>query len=123
MFRLDGKVAVITGGGSGIGRAVAMLFARQGAVVHIVDLSEQNALQVLAEIEGEGGKAFVHTCDVSNQQQVKEVFEQIQGLNILVNNAGVAHVGNVINTTEEDFDRIYKINVKGAYNCLQAGVR
>jgi NAD(P)-dependent dehydrogenase (short-subunit alcohol dehydrogenase family) len=123
IFRLDEKVAVITGGGSGIGRAVSMLFARQGAVVHIIDVSDQNALQVLAEIEGDGGKGFVHACDVSSQQQVNEVFGQIQGLNILVNNAGVAHVGNVLNTTEEDFDRIYRINVKGAYNCLQAAVR
>jgi 2-keto-3-deoxy-L-fuconate dehydrogenase len=122
MFRLDGKVAAITGGGSGIGRAVSKLFAQQGAAVHIVDLSKENAQQVLEEIESEGGKAFVHTCDVSNQQHVNEVFQKIEGLNILVNNAGVAHVGNVVNTNEEDFDRVYKINVKGAYNCLHAAV-
>jgi 2-keto-3-deoxy-L-fuconate dehydrogenase len=122
MFRLDGKVAAITGGGSGIGRAVSKLFAQQGAAVHIVDLSKENAQQVLEEIESEGGKAFVHTCDVSNQQQVNEVFQKIEGLNILVNNAGVAHVGNVVNTNEEDFDKVYKINVKGAYNCLHAAV-
>jgi 2-keto-3-deoxy-L-fuconate dehydrogenase len=122
MFRLDGKVAAITGGGSGIGRAVSKLFAQQGAAVHIVDLSKENAQPVLEEIESEGGKAFVHTCDVSNQQQVNEVFQKIEGLNILVNNAGVAHVGNVVNTNEEDFDRVYKINVKGAYNCLHAAV-
>jgi 2-keto-3-deoxy-L-fuconate dehydrogenase len=122
MFRLDGKVAAITGGGSGIGRAVSKLFAQQGAVVHIVDLSKQSAQQVLEEIEIEGGKAFVHICDVSNQQQVNEVFQKIEGLNILINNAGIAHVGNVVNTNEEDFDRVYKINVKGAYNCLHAAV-
>jgi 2-keto-3-deoxy-L-fuconate dehydrogenase len=122
MFRLDGKVAAITGGGSGIGRAASKLFAQQGAAVHIVDLSKENAQQVLEEIESEGGRAFVHTCDVSNQQQVNEVFQKIEGLNILVNNAGVAHVGNVVNTNEEDFDRVYKINVKGAYNCLHAAV-
>jgi 2-keto-3-deoxy-L-fuconate dehydrogenase len=122
MFRLDGKVAAITGGGSGIGRAVSKLFAQQGAAVHIVDLSKENAQQVLEEIESDGGRGFVHTCDVSNQQQVNEVFQKIEGLNILVNNAGVAHVGNVVNTNEEDFDRVYKINVKGAYNCLHAVV-
>lgn len=120
MFRLDGKVAAITGGGSGIGRAVVKLFAQQGATVHIIDLSEQNAQQVLAEIEG--SNAFIHTCDISNQQHVNEVFSKISGLNILVNNAGIAHVGNVINTTEEDFDKIFKVNVKGAYNCLHAAV-
>jgi NAD(P)-dependent dehydrogenase (short-subunit alcohol dehydrogenase family) len=122
MFRLDGKVAAITGGGSGIGRAVAKLFAQQGATVHIIDLSEQNAQQVLAEIEAEGGNGFTHTCDVSNQQQVNEVFKKISGLSILVNNAGIAHIGTVVNTTEEDFDRIYRVNVKGAYNCLHSAV-
>ncbi len=122
MFRLDGKVAAITGGGSGIGKAVALLFAKQGAVVHIMDVSKENAEQVLLEIESMGGKAFVHACDVSNQQQVMEAFTTIAGLNILVNNAGVAHVGNVVNTEEADFDRVYNINVKGAYNCLHAAV-
>ncbi len=122
MFRLDGKVAAITGGGSGIGRAVAKLFAKQGATVHIIDLSEQNAQQVLTEVESEGGNGFTHTCDVSNQQKVIEVFAKIAELNILVNNAGIAHVGTVVNTTEEDFDRIYRVNVKGAYNCLHSAV-
>ncbi len=122
MFRLDGKVAAITGGGSGIGRAVSKLFAQQGATVHILDLSEQNAQQVLTEIEEAGGKAFMHTTDISNQNQVNQVFEKLQNIKVLVNNAGIAHIGNVINTTEEDFDRIFRVNVKGAYNCLHAVV-
>jgi NAD(P)-dependent dehydrogenase (short-subunit alcohol dehydrogenase family) len=122
MFRLDGKVAAITGGGSGIGRAVAKVFAQQGATVHIIDLSEEAGNNVLAEITAEGGKGFAYSCDVSNQQQVNEVFAKIEGLNILVNNAGIAHVGNVENTTEEDFERVFKVNVKGVYNCLQAAV-
>lgn len=122
MFRLDGKIAAITGGGSGIGKAVAKLFAQQGATVHIIDLSEQNAQQTLAEVESEGGIGFIHSCDVSNQQHVNDVFNKITGINILVNNAGIAHIGNVVNTSEEDFDRIYRVNVKGAYNCLHAAV-
>lgn len=122
MFRLDGRVAEITGGGSGIGRATSKIFAQQGAVVHIVDLSEQNAQQVQAEIQAAGGTAFIHVCDVSNQQQVNEVFGELKDLNILVNNAGIAHIGTVVNTSEEDFDRIFIINVKGAYNCLHAAV-
>jgi NAD(P)-dependent dehydrogenase (short-subunit alcohol dehydrogenase family) len=122
MFSLEGKVAAITGGGSGIGKAVSKVFARQGAVVHILDMSEQNALEVSKEIEAEGGKAVVHFCDVSNQQQVKEVFGKIGDLKLLVNNAGIAHIGNAENTSEEDFDRIYRVNVKGVYNCLHAAV-
>jgi NAD(P)-dependent dehydrogenase (short-subunit alcohol dehydrogenase family) len=122
MFRLDGKVAAITGGGSGIGRAVAKLFAQQGAVVHIIDVSEENAQQVLTEIEAEGGKAFIYGCDVSKQQDVEGLFSRITSIDILVNNAGIAHVGNVINTKEEDFDRIFNVNVKGVYNCLHAVV-
>lgn len=122
MFRLDNKVAAITGGGSGIGRAVAKVFAQQGAVVYIIDLSAENGQAVLAEVEAEGGQGFAYACDVSNQQQVDEVFSKIEGLNILVNNAGIAHVGNVENTFEQDFERVFNVNVKGVYNCLHAAV-
>lgn len=122
MFRIDGKIAAVTGGGSGIGKAVAKVFAQQGAVVHIIDLSLEAGNIVAKEIEGESGKAFAHACDVSNQQQVNEVFSKIDGLNILVNNAGIAHIGNVENTSEEDFERVFRVNVKGAYNCLHAAV-
>ncbi|WP_207492372.1 SDR family NAD(P)-dependent oxidoreductase [Aridibaculum aurantiacum] len=122
MFRLDNKVAAITGGGSGIGRAVAKIFAKQGAVVHIIDLSQDAADSVLAEIEAEGGKGFTHQCDVSKQQQVQDRFATIEVLDILVNNAGIAHVGTAENTTEEDFDRVYSVNVKGMYNCLHAAL-
>ncbi|MDB5192115.1 MAG: short-chain dehydrogenase [Segetibacter sp.] len=79
MFRLDNKVAAITGGGSGIGRAVAKVFAQQGAVVYIIDLSAENGQAVLAEVEAEGGQGFAYACDVSNQQQVDEVFSKIEG--------------------------------------------
>lgn len=122
MFRLDGKVAAVTGGGSGIGRAVAKVFAQQGATVHIIDLSAEAGSNVLSEIEGDGGVGFSHACDVSSQQQVNDIFAKIEGLNVLVNNAGIAHVGNVENTNEEDFERVFRVNVKGAYNCLHAAV-
>lgn len=122
MFKLDGKIAAVTGGGSGIGRAVAKVFSKQGATVHIIDVSAENTQQVLDEIESGGGKAFAYACDVSDQRQVNEVFQKITGINILVNNAGIAHVGNAENTTEEDFERIFKVNVKGVYNCLHAAV-
>ncbi|MDB5229482.1 MAG: short-chain dehydrogenase [Chitinophagaceae bacterium] len=122
MFRLDGKAAAITGGGSGIGRAVAKLFAEQGAVVHIIDFNEVNANSVAAEITSAGGSAHACICDVSNQAQVNEKMGAIGKIDILVNNAGIAHVGKVENTSEEDFDRVYSINVKGVYNCLHAAV-
>jgi 2-keto-3-deoxy-L-fuconate dehydrogenase len=122
MFSLQGKTAVITGGGSGIGRAISLLFARQGATVHIVELNPEAAAQVVTEIEQAGGTAHVHQANVADQQQVLHVFEQIGKLDILINNAGIAHVGNVENTSEADFERVYGVNVKGAYNCLYAAV-
>jgi NAD(P)-dependent dehydrogenase (short-subunit alcohol dehydrogenase family) len=122
MFKLDGKVAAVTGGGSGIGKAVALVLAKQGAEVHVIDLSEAAAGEVVQEITSAGGKATAHACNVSVQQQVNAVFDSIEGLNILVNNAGIAHVGNAENTAEEDFDRLYQVNIKGVYNCLHAAI-
>ncbi len=122
MFSLKNKVAVITGGGSGIGQAISVLFARQGARVHIIELSEIAAADTLKQIHTEGGAAVAHVCNVANQSQVKTVFEAIGTINILVNNAGIAHVGTVENTLEEDFDRVFSVNVKGFYNCMQAAI-
>jgi NAD(P)-dependent dehydrogenase (short-subunit alcohol dehydrogenase family) len=121
MFSLKGKSAVITGAGSGIGKAIALLFARQGAVVHIIELNEDAAAQTIAEI-GTEGTAVAYSCDVSNQQQVLDTFRRIGTVDILVNNAGIAHVGNVETTSEEDFMRIFNVNVRGAYNCLFAAI-
>lgn len=120
MFDLTGKTALITGGGSGIGRSTSILFGKQGAEVHIVDLSRENAETTAEEIKAAGGKAQIHICDVSNQQQVKDIVAQIPVIDILVNNAGIAHVGKAHTTEEADFDRVFNINVKGAYNCLYA---
>jgi NAD(P)-dependent dehydrogenase (short-subunit alcohol dehydrogenase family) len=122
MFSYINKTAVVTGGGSGIGKAIAVAFAKQGAVVHIIELNTDSAKEVLQEIELAGGKAFVHACDVSNQQQVKKVFEGIGKLDILVNNAGISHIGRVENTSEEDFTRLFNVNVKGVYNALYAAI-
>jgi len=122
MFKLTGKRAVVTGGGSGIGRAIAVVFAQQGADVHILELSKEAGRAAAEEIRQQGGTAHVHAVDVSQQAQVMAVFQQIGQLDLLVNNAGIAHVGNVENTTEADFDRVYQVNVKGAYNCLLAAV-
>ena len=124
-FRLDGRAAVISGGGSGIGRAIALKFAANGAAVRILDISQKDAEAVAAEIASAGGTASAYACDVSNQQQVRATFDEIarQGpLHILVNNAGISHIGNAENTSEEDFDRVLRVNVKGIYNSIHAGI-
>ena len=122
MFTLEGKKVVITGSGSGIGKAVAILFAKQGAEVHVFDLNEEAVKATVDEISATKGKAIPQVCDVTSQASVKKLFEAIGKVDILVNSAGVSHVGNVENTTEEDFDRLYNVNVKGVYNCLQAAI-
>lgn len=121
MFQLNDKIAVVTGAGSGIGKAVALLFAKQGAVVNAVDLNAEGCNTTVDEINAAGGNATVQVCDVTDQQQVKEIFSRIP-VNILVNSAGVSHVGNIENTAEADLDRLYNVNIKGVYNCLQAAV-
>ncbi len=122
MFSLKNKIAVITGAGSGIGKAMAVLFAKQGAVVHIIELDTEAAKTVVEEIVLYGGEAVAHNIDITSQQQVNAVFILIGKIDILVNNAGIAHVGNVEQTSVEDFDRIFSVNVKGTYHCLYAAI-
>ena len=122
MFSLQNKTVVITGGGSGIGRATSILFAKQGATVHILELDSGNASATVIEIEKAGGKAISYTCNVASQYQVSEVFEKIGAIHILVNNAGIAHIGKADTTTEQDFDKVMMVNVKGVYNCLFAAI-
>ncbi len=122
MFSLEGKTAVITGGGSGIGKAIAVLFAKQGAQVHIIELNAAAAEETASEIKNNGGKALVYGCDVSNQQQVLDTFSQIGNTDILVNNAGIAHIGTADTTAEADFIKVFNVNVRGAYNCLYAAI-
>lgn len=121
MFKLTGKTAIITGGGSGIGKAISALFAKQGAVVHIIELNETSAKETVEEIK-EYGEAHAHTCNVANQEEVVNTFNKIGKIDILINNAGIAHVGKVDSTQEQDFERVYQVNVKGAYNCFYAAI-
>ena len=122
MFELNDKKAVVTGGGSGIGKAIATLFAERGAIVHVVDLNEAASAGVVDEIRAQGGQAVGHACDVSRQADVKAMMERIGPIDILVNNAGIAHIGKADDTSEEDFDRVMSVNVKGVYNCLHAAI-
>jgi 2-keto-3-deoxy-L-fuconate dehydrogenase len=122
MFRLDNKTAIITGGGSGIGKAIAEIFAQQGAHVFILDMDEAGAENVVQGILSKGHRAVFKKCDVSKQSAVKEVVDGILAeagaIHILVNNAGISHIGTAESTEESDFDRVISVNVKGVYNTL-----
>jgi 2-keto-3-deoxy-L-fuconate dehydrogenase len=119
MFSLENKTAVVTGAGSGIGRAIALLFGQQGANVQVLDLAANDTVET---IQTAGGKAVSHLVDVSNQEQIVETFNKIGQIDILVNCAGVAHVGKADTTSTADFERVFNINVKGVYNCLFAAI-
>ncbi len=122
MLTLDNKIAIVTGGGSGIGKGISTLFARQGAITFILDMDETGATNTVAEIGAAGKQAFFYKCNVAKQQEVRTIVEEIVSkynrIDILVNNAGIAHVGQADTTNEEDFDRIVSVNIKGVYNCI-----
>src|SRR3984893_4346224 len=122
-FRLDGKLAVVTGGGLGIGRAIALEFAAHGAAVCVLDVSQQYAEATSRQIVEAGGSATAYACDVTDQVKVKSSFAAIctsNRVHILVNNAGISQIGTVESTSEDDFDYILRVNVKGYYNCIRA---
>jgi 2-keto-3-deoxy-L-fuconate dehydrogenase len=124
-FRLDGKTAIVTGGGSGIGRAIVHRFAASGAAVHILDVDPKAADRVVQEVASAKGIASSSSCDVTDQSNVKATVERVvreRRIDVLVNNAGISHVGTLETTSEQDFDRILQVNVKGFYNCTQAVV-
>jgi NAD(P)-dependent dehydrogenase (short-subunit alcohol dehydrogenase family) len=123
--RLDGKAAVVTGAASGIGQAIAQRFAQEGALVCLVDIDEERAKSTAREIVKGGGKAASHPCDVANQRSVRDLFRRLASENpiqILVNSAGVSHIGKLESTSEAEFDRIFQVNVKGIYNCMYAAI-
>ena len=124
-FRLDGKVAVVTGGASGIGRAIVQKFARSGACVRILDIDLKQAEAVALDVVNAGGNASAFQCDVTSRENVKAIFDQLfrkESVHILVNNAGISHVGSLETTMERDFDKLFEVNVKGFFNCMQATI-
>jgi NAD(P)-dependent dehydrogenase (short-subunit alcohol dehydrogenase family) len=126
VFKLSRKVAVITGGGSGIGQAISRLFGQQGAHVEVLDVDGRAAGDTAAAIVSSGGSAAGAPCDVSDAEAVTSAFERVvartRRLDILINNAGIAHVGNIERTSEDDLDRLYRVNVKGVFLCTRAAV-
>ena len=126
-FDLAGKTAVITGGASGIGFAIARRFAAHHAAVEIIDLQQTHLDAAVAELRGAGYDAQGESCDVGDPASVDAAFARILArrgrVHILVNNAGIAHVGNALTTSPEDFARIQRVNVNGVAHCSQAALR
>jgi len=123
MFSLKNKTAIVTGGGSGIGKAISILFAQQGASVYILDMDENGSNDTVAGIVQAGGSAKFVKCNVSGADETAKVVQETGsthgGIDILVNNAGIAHVGTVESTGEADFDRLFSVNVKGVFNLVK----
>jgi NAD(P)-dependent dehydrogenase (short-subunit alcohol dehydrogenase family) len=122
MFRLDGKTALVTGAGSGIGEAIALCFAGQGAKIWVVDRDEPAGSKVVAAIAAAGGNAELACVDVSDAAAVLALAGRLPALDILVNNAGIGHVGNLRGTEAADLDRMYAVNVRGPFNFCKAFV-
>jgi NAD(P)-dependent dehydrogenase (short-subunit alcohol dehydrogenase family) len=121
-FRLDNKVALVTGGASGIGQAIALCFAEHGAVIRIVDLNAEAAQKTAERITQSGGNATAHQCDLTDAAQTRAVFKEILGLSrvdILINSAGISHVGRLENTGDEDFERVFRVNVLGTHHAMR----
>ncbi len=122
---LANKNIIITGAASGIGKAIAMVLAGEGAILHLLDINGDTLNEVVTELRKQGGSCHGYPCDITQQKAVIATIAAIAErgqINILINNAGVAHIGTVEQTREADFDRVFNVNVKGSYNCMYAAI-
>lgn len=118
---MNKKNVLVTGGASGIGLAIVRRFAQEGDNVIILDYNQASGEAVAQELQADGLAVSFFQADVSNQSQINEVVGRITGnIDVLINNAGVSHVGNLEQTVESELDRLYNVNIKGVYNCSQA---
>lgn len=126
IFDLTGKTAVVTGSGSGIGKAIAIQLAKHGASICLIDLNDESITNVAEEIRGNKNTAKAYPCNVASQVETVKVYTQIEKdyntIDIVVNSAGVSHIGKLDNTSEADFDRLYQVNVKGVYNSMYGAI-
>ncbi|OWY38423.1 3-oxoacyl-ACP reductase [Xenophilus sp. AP218F] len=125
-MRLKGKVSIITGGASGIGKATAEKFIKEGAIVAVCDLNLEQVDAVVAELRALGGEAHGYKVDVTNKGQIAEMVADLKNrcgrIDVLVNNAGIVMDAQLTKMTEEQFDKVIDINLKGVYNCARAVV-
>lgn len=125
-MRVKDKVVIITGSGGGIGKETALLFAKEGAKVVVADVNEEGGAETVENIKKEGGEAFFAKLDVSSRDQIKQVvkntIEKYGKIDVLINNAGIIQDALVVKMTEEQWDKVVNINLKGPFNCIQAVV-
>lgn len=126
-MQLSGRVALVTGGGQGIGKAIALKLASYGADVAVVDVNQEKADEVKNEIIAMGRKAMALKADVTDAKETEEmaaaVFKELEGMHILVNNAGVTRDSLLMRMKEEDWDLVMDVNLKGAFNCTKAVIK
>jgi NAD(P)-dependent dehydrogenase (short-subunit alcohol dehydrogenase family) len=120
---MKNKTILITGGASGIGLAMVRKFAAEGSIVYFIDLNSSEGTKVQLEEESKGNAVKFLQGNISNYSEIEKIIQSIPGkLDVLINNAGISHIGKVENTTGEDFDRLYEVNVKGAFYCIKAAL-